>query len=95
MVKFLSSFAKASAYYAAYAQLQPLQKPITHTWVFTSVDDNRLCESCDEFRGESYEIEDDDLTPLEEAFPYGEQADVATFSCNIHPNCRCVAERVT
>jgi hypothetical protein len=89
----LSSFAKASAYYSSYAQLPPLARPVTHSWVFTSVDDNRLCEQCDEFRGESYELEDPG--ELEEAFPFGEQVDSATFACNIHPNCRCIMERVT
>lgn len=90
-MSFLSSFAKASAYYRSYAALPPLQRQ-THTWVFTLVNDGKLCEQCDEFRGESYEV--DDPSELEEAFPDGEQADLATFSCNIHPNCRCVVERV-
>jgi hypothetical protein len=89
----LPTFAEASAHISHYAQLAPLQRPVTHTWVFTLVDDRKLCESCDEFRGESYEIEDP--SELEEAFPYGEQVDAATFACNIHPNCRCVVERVT
>lgn len=89
----LSRYAEAAAYYSHYAQLAPLQKPVTHTWVFTLVNDRKLCESCDEFRGESYEIEDP--SELEEAFLFGEQADLATFACNIHPNCRCVVERVT
>lgn len=89
----MSSFAKASAYYSSYAQLAPLESPVTHTWVFTSANDSKLCDQCDGFRGESYELEDP--SELEEAFPYGEQVDSATFACNIHPNCRCVMERVT
>jgi hypothetical protein len=88
----LSHYSEAAVYYSDYAKLPPLQRP-KHTWVFTLVDDGKLCESCDEFRGEEATVEDP--TELQEAFPYGEQVDAVTFACNIHPNCRCIMERIT
>jgi hypothetical protein len=90
-VSFLASFAEAAAFYSHYAQLPPLQNSAKQSWIFILVDDGKLCEQCDEFRGEAYQIEDQ--SELEEAFPYGEQLDKETFSCNIHPNCRCIVER--
>lgn len=84
----MSSYSEAAAYYSHYAQLAPLQGSTKHSWIFILVDDRKLCEQCDEFRGESYEVEDP--SELEEAFPYGEALDEETFACNVHPNCRCM-----
>jgi len=87
-VTFLSRYAEAAAYYSHYAQLAPLQSSAKQSWTFILVDDGKLCEQCDEFRGESYEVEDP--SELEEAFPYGEVVDEETFACNVHKNCRCM-----
>jgi hypothetical protein len=68
-----------------------MEKQKAQVWRFILVDDNRLCETCDEFRGELYELEDPEQ--LYEPFPDGEFLDNGTFACNIHPNCRCTCVR--
>jgi hypothetical protein len=79
-----------AAFRVFYAQVVD-QRPKTSTWKFFLVDDKRLCESCDEFRGELHELENDD--DLYELFPYGDFIDNDVFQCLIHPNCRCIVER--
>jgi len=57
-------------------------------WRFHVVSDTRLCDDCEKFGGDLYELADpDDLYGM---FEYGEFLDVETFAPTVHPNCRCI-----
>ena len=57
-------------------------------WRFNVVDDDGLCEDCEKYHGDVYEL--DDPADLLGMFEYGEFVDDDAFLPNVHPNCRCI-----
>jgi hypothetical protein len=61
------------------------------TWLFVNSGNVNTCEKCDEYSGDTYELEDpDDLLDI---FPFGVWVDEDTFACNVHLNCVCYVVR--
>jgi hypothetical protein len=57
------------------------------TWLFINSGNPNTCKKCDNYSGDTYELEDpDDLLDI---FPYGIFVADDTFACNVHPNCLC------
>jgi hypothetical protein len=94
----LTRVAQALEAFAAFNGFQAAQAAIVDprvkysVWRFVLVSDDKLCESCLQFQGDEYELEDpDDLLGM---FEYGEFLDLETFAPNVHPNCRCLIVKV-
>lgn len=54
--------------------------------------DAKVCDDCDFYKGDEYELEDPH--DLEMMFPYGYFIDSFTYAPMIHPNDRCRIERI-
>ena len=54
------------------------------TWLFVNSGNPNTCEKCDDYSGDTYELEDPD--DLRDIFPWGEFVADDTFACNVHPN---------
>ena len=61
-------------------------------WKWLTMFDSKVCDRCDVYKGDEYEL--DDPRDLELMFPYGYFIDDYTFAPMIHPNDRCRIERV-
>lgn len=61
-------------------------------WHWFTMFDAIVCEDCDYYKGDEYELEDP--KDLELMFPYGYFEDEWTFRPMVHPNDRCKIERV-
>ena len=61
-------------------------------WHWFTMFDAKVCELCDMYKGDEYELVD--AHDLELMFPYGYFIDDYTFAPMVHPNDRCRIERV-
>jgi hypothetical protein len=61
-------------------------------WHWFTMFDAKVCDDCDYYKGDEYELVDpNDLLLM---FPYGYFEDEYTFRPIVHPNDRCKIERV-
>ena len=61
-------------------------------WHWFTMFDAKVCDDCDNYKGDEYELEDpNDLLLM---FPYGYFKDEFIFAPMIHPHDRCTIERV-
>ena len=56
-------------------------------WMFNAKGDGKTCDDCDNLDGRVFDLQD--VSELEEFFPYGEIESSSHFLPHVHPNCRC------